>query len=116
MILYEPALRFHGEGYAKLLEKDDEELAKSITPLMHLKKGLPPTLLIYGKDDGFFPHGEEFIKRSKEIGNHAEMYIAPGVTHGGLYASPWRERALRRVDEFLESLRYLKKIPATKLP
>src|SRR5262245_15136797 len=116
MILYEPALRFHGEGYAKLLEKDDEELAKSITPLMHLQKGLPPTLLIYGKDDGFFPHGEEFIKRSKEIGNHAEMYIAPGVTHGGLYASPWRERALRRVDEFLESLRYLKKIPATKLP
>jgi hypothetical protein len=71
--------------------------------------------LIYGKDDGFFPQGEEFIKRSKEIGNLSEMYIMPGVTHGGIYASPWRERARRRADEFLESLDYLKKIPA-RLP
>jgi uncharacterized protein (TIGR03067 family) len=116
MILYEPALRFHGEGYAKLLERDDEKLARSITPLLHMKRGLPPTLLIYGKDDGFFPHGEEFIKRSKELGNLARMFTAPGVTHGGIYASPWRQRALQRVGEFLESLGYLEKTPATKLP
>jgi len=108
MILYEPALRFHGEGYAKLLEEHEEKLAKSITPLMHMKEGLPPAFLIYGKDDGFFPQGEEFIKRSKEIGNYAEMYVIPGVTHGGIYASPLRDTMIHRVDRFLEFLGYLK--------
>jgi uncharacterized protein (TIGR03067 family) len=108
LILYEPALRFHGEGYANLLDDREEALAESITPLMHMKEGLPPTFLIYGKDDGFFPHGEEFLKRSKEIGNPAEMYVIPGVTHGGIYASPWRDKILHQVDGFLESLGYLK--------
>jgi acetyl esterase len=87
----------------------DEAVGKAISPTLHLKKDSPPTLLLYGTADGLLAQGEEFMKNSKELGHHAELFTAEGQPHGFSAKPPWREKAMERVDEFLVSIGYLTK-------
>jgi acetyl esterase/lipase len=100
----------------KRLGKGDEALAKLLTPTLHVEKNSPPSLLLFGKEDRLLVQAEEFVKRSKEVGARAEMYLADGVGHGFFNRSPWRERTLRRVDEFLQSLDYVQGKPTIIVP
>jgi acetyl esterase/lipase len=84
-----------------------EEAARRITPNAHIAKGLPPALLLYGTADRLIEGAKEFLARSKEAGNRAELYEAEGQGHGFFNKSPWRERTLVRADEFLASLGYV---------
>lgn len=92
----------------------DEKIGKAISPTLHLTKETPPALLLYGKKDGLLKQGEEYVEKSKEVGHRAEMYLVDGVGHGFFNRSPWKERTLVRMDEFLESLGYLKGKPTIK--
>jgi acetyl esterase/lipase len=85
----------------------DEDAVRKITPNAHLAKGLPPTLLLFGTGDKMIDAAKEFVAKSKELGNRAELYTADGQGHGFFNKSPWRERTLVRADEFLSSLGYL---------
>ena len=51
--------------------------------------------------------GDEFMKKSKELGHRAEMFTAEGQKHGFFNRPPWLERTTQRMDEFLVSLGYL---------
>jgi acetyl esterase/lipase len=95
---------------------NDEALGKAISPTLHLTKDSPPTLLLYGTNDWLLNQGEEFMRRSKELGHRAELFTADGVGHGFFNAPPWRERTLRRADEFLASLGYLRGEPTVQVP
>jgi hypothetical protein len=55
--------------------------------------------------------GEEYVARAKEVGARAELMKADGVGHGFFNRPPWRDRTLRRADEFLTSLGYLQGPP-----
>ena len=46
----------------------------------------------------------------------AELHSAEGQPHGFFNKSPWQERTLYRVDEFLASLGYLQGKPTLDLP
>ncbi|MHC4798875.1 MAG: alpha/beta hydrolase, partial [Planctomycetota bacterium] len=94
----------------------DPQDAKRISPYQHLKKGVPPTLILFGTEDRLNRPLPDYMKKSKELSNRAESYIAQGARHGFFNKSPWLERTLYRTDEFLATLRYTKGKPTLKLP
>jgi acetyl esterase/lipase len=114
LVLFNPVLRFGPQMLQRI--GNDEALGKAISPTLHLTKDSPPALLLYGTDDWLLTQGEEFMKRSKELGHRAELFTADGVGHGFFNAPPWREKTLRRADEFLASLGYLKGEPTVQVP
>lgn len=116
MLLFNPVLNLTlGERLLGRLD-GDEKLGKLISPTLHLEKNTPPALILFGTKDRLLPHGEEFIAHSKQVGNRAEIYLAKGQGHGFFNRSPWLERTLRRSDEFLSSLGYLKGKPTIEAP
>jgi acetyl esterase/lipase len=114
LVLFNPVLRFGPQMLQRI--GNDEALGKAISPTLHLSKDSPPTLLLFGTDDWLLTQGEEFVKRSKELGHRAELFTADGQPHGFFNRSPWREKTLRRADEFLASLGYLQGEPTIQVP
>ena len=114
LVLFNPVLFFGPQMQEKVGR--DQAVAKAISPLLHLKKESPPTLLLFGTDDFLFKQGEDFMRRSKEVGCRAEMYTAEGQPHGFFHKSPYFEETLYRTDEFLTSLGYLSGKPTIKVP
>jgi len=104
LVLFKPVLRF--DGIPPLMERidGDDALGRAISPTLHLKKDSPPTLVLFGTADRLLAQGEEFMKRSKGLGDRAEMYTAEGQGHGFFNRSPWQERTTRRMDQFLVSI------------
>lgn len=87
LLLFNPVLRF---GPQMLKKFDlDEATGKAISPVLYLTKDSPPTLLFYGTDDWLLNNGEEFMKRSKELGHKAELMTAEKQGHGFFNKSPW---------------------------
>jgi len=82
-------------------------LAKRVSPTFYVSKDTPPALLLYGTEDKFFPQGQEFVAAMKKAGSRAEMFTAEGAGHGFFNSSPWQERTLKPMDDFLASLGYL---------
>jgi hypothetical protein len=73
-------------------------------------------LLFYGTDDRLIEQGKEFVRRSKELGHHGEMFTAEKQPYSFFHRSPWYEKTLRRADEFLVSLGYLQGKPMSEVP
>jgi acetyl esterase/lipase len=109
LVLFNPVLRF--DGIPQLMERigNDEGLGKAISPTLHLKKDSPPTLILFGTADRLAVMGDEFMKKSKELGHRAELFTAEGQPHGFFNHSPWQEKTTERMDEFLVSIGYLEK-------
>jgi len=60
------------------------ELAKKLSPLTYVRKGLPPILSIHGDADPTVPY-EQSVRLTKELkaaGDHAELITVPGGKHG----------------------------------
>jgi acetyl esterase/lipase len=116
LLLFNPVLRF--DGVDSLMDRigKDEKLGKALSPTLHLGKDTPPALLFFGKEDRLLEQGEEFVRKAKEVGHRAEMFLADGVGHGFFNRSPWQERTLIRADEFLVSIGYLDGKPTLKAP
>jgi acetyl esterase len=114
LLLFNPVLRFGPQMLKKV--DNDEAVGKAISPILYLAKDSPPTLLFFGTDDFLIKQGEEFMQRSKELGHRSEMFTAEKQPHGFFNKSPWREKTLKRADEFLVSLGYLQGKPTIKVP
>jgi acetyl esterase/lipase len=114
LVLFNPVLRFGPQLLKKI--GNDEALGKAISPVLYLAKDSPPTLLFYGTDDWLLKQGEEFVRRSKELGQRCELFTAESQPHGFFNRSPWREKTLQKTDEFLVSLGYLQGKPTTQVP
>lgn len=112
MILFNPVL--HAEPIAQRMS--DPEAAKKITPNLHLEKGLPPALILFGTADALKAGTTDYLAKAKELGATAEIFWAEGQPHGFFNRSPWMERTLQRADEFLVSLGYLQGKPAVEPP
>jgi len=115
MLLFNPALKF--AGIPKMMQRfpgGSEEVAKKISPTLNLTADDPPALLLYGTKDFLLDQSKEFMARAKQIGHKSELYMAEGQSHGFFNRSPWLERTLKRADEFLAGLGYLKGPPTVK--
>ena len=83
-----------------------------ISPLHHVRKGLPPTIIFHGKTDTTVPYAtvEKFTDVMKAAGNRCELVGYEGQPHGFFNKAKYAE-TLAATDAFLVSLGYL---PAKK--
>lgn len=81
-----------------------------ISPLHHVTKGLPPTIIFHGKADTTVPYAtvEKFTEVMKAAGNRCELVGYEGEKHGFFNQSKYAE-TLAATDDFLVSLGYLPK-------
>jgi acetyl esterase len=83
-----------------------------ISPIHHVKKGTPPTIIFHGKADTTVPYStvEKFTEVMKAAGNRCELVGYEGQPHGFFNKAKHAE-TLAATDAFLVSLGYL---PAKK--
>ena len=126
MALFNPALVLAPFDGTTL---DDEKLAsitkrtgvppEAISPIHHIREGLPPTIIFHGEADTKVPFAT--AKRYAEVatakGNHCELAAYPDATHGffnrGRNGSPGEHYlvTLGRLHRFLTTLGYMEGTP-----
>ncbi len=111
MVLFNPVVNFAGEPRLMARLNDDKELAHKLSPVAYVQKDSPPALLLYGTADKLLAQGEEYVAAAKKAGCRAELFTAEGQGHGFFNRDPWKQRTLRRADEFLGSLGLLEGPP-----
>ncbi len=81
-----------------------------ISPVHHMKKDAPPTIIFHGRADTTVPFrtAEIFTERMKAEGNACELVDYANQGHGFFNQEPFRSRTLARADEFLVALGWLK--------
>jgi len=122
LVLYSPALNAQkNERFQKLVKSGQDVV--SILPEEHIRRGMPPTIILTGELDTLIPPVAliEFCDKMKRAHNRCELQIYPGVGHmlqapgetgkGGETTARARYDALLKLDQFLASLGYL---PAPK--
>jgi acetyl esterase len=96
---------------------------ETISPIHHVRAGLPPTIVFHGEADTTVPYASvvEFTKVMTAAENRCELVGYPGQRHGFFNhreksdknsgGPTMYERTTRRMDEFLGSLGYLEGEP-----
>ncbi len=95
--------------------------AQDGSPIHHLSAGLPPTLILHGKDDAIVPYSDvdRFCKESSGLGNQCQLVGYEGAGHG--FFNPdraggkWHKDTLLEADRFLTRLKYLSAPPPTQI-
>ena len=79
-----------------------------ISPIHHVRAGLPPTLILHGRADSTVPFAsaEAFAAEMKKAGNRCELVGYEGQPHGFFNGARFDE-TLAEADKFLVSLGYL---------
>jgi len=82
--------------------------AQAISPVHHVRKGLPPTLIQHGRADTTVPYvtAETFAAEMKKAGNRCELVGYDGQPHGFFNAAKYDE-TLAEADRFLVALGFL---------
>lgn len=123
MILFNPALilapvegrEMEDDVLESLIERVGAP-AESLSPIHHLRSGLPPTIIFHGEADTTIPYDtvELFAQRTRTLGNQCELVGYPGETHGffnfGRGDGSAYSDTLRRTDAFLVSLGWLQPV------
>jgi len=107
MVLYYPVIDTSPAGYG---QKKIGRRWRALSPVDHVKAGLPPTILFHGTRDTVTPlrGAELFCARMQKAGNPCELVTHQGGRHGyfifdlRLYA-----QAMRRTEEFLKANDFL---------
>lgn len=105
-------------GSKKLLGENENPLKYS--PAEHVKKGVPPSIILIGKDDTVTPIAESKLFHDNMIknGNESFLHIYEGVGHLFTPSSQpdngWpnpdkkvQSKAYSKIDSFLKELGYI---------
>jgi acetyl esterase len=119
LVLVSPAVSLEGDSWPQRL-LGDRASADEISPDMHVREGLPPTIILQGRTDTVTPLAgvQRFCDRMREAGNRCDLHVYDGVGHlftpssepddGLPNSDPEVEAAAyREADEFLRSLGFL---------
>ncbi len=65
-------------------QPDRMELARRLSPMTYVRKGLPPILAVHGDADSTVPYAQSvaLVKALKNAGDDAELITIPGGQHG----------------------------------
>ncbi len=117
LVLYNPVIDTSPAGYG------NERLGdrwQEISPLQHVRPGLPPTILFHGTADKTVPYANAvaFETAMKAAGNRCELVTIRGEGHGFAYQIQKKNAnlAVRETDTFLASLGYLQGEPTLPAP
>lgn len=105
LVLFNPAVDTSaGQIQERFLGK-----GRDASPVHHLRKGVPPTVIFHGKADQTVPYEqvERFCSESQKLGNQCQLFGYEGATHGFFNAGKWRDETVREMDRFLTSLGYI---------
>jgi acetyl esterase/lipase len=120
LVLLSPAVALASDAHVKRLLGSRAQV-RDISPDEHVRKGLPPTLILQGNVDTVTPisGAKRFCDRMRDAGNACELQVYEGFGHlltpAGTPDDGWPQpdpnvsaAALARADRFLESLGFLK--------
>jgi len=93
-----------------------DEMARRLSPMHQITKDLPPAILYYGADDGFYKPVKPLPARAAKLKLDLTVWLAPGQKHGFFNRPPWLQRTTYLTDEFLVRCGYLTGKPTVKLP
>lgn len=110
LVLFNPVLSF-SEASLSARVGNNAELVKLISPTQHLTADTPPTWMTFGKEDKLLAQAEEFLAKSKQLGNRAEIMLVDGVGHGFFNRPPHTDATTKQMDAFLVSLGCLSPAP-----
>ncbi|MBI4661319.1 MAG: alpha/beta hydrolase [Verrucomicrobia bacterium] len=114
-ILFNPAI---GEIELGIIGRGGEAQAlvnAQIAALNTPEKNEPPAIFFFGTEDRqFLEVSREFCRKAEAQGSRGELWTAEKMSHGFFNRPPWHEATLRKADEFLASLGYLKGPPEIK--
>lgn len=106
-----------GRGVAGIREKPEtewKEAARRASPLLNLRSGLPPTLILHGDADACVPveQARRFQEGMRAAGNRCDAVIYPDVNHAFVLLDLGTDeavvvRAIADMDRFLAALGYL---------
>ncbi len=112
LVLFNPATNVH--GLQRRVEMfGGEERARALSPVLHVRPGAPPTLVMHGSaDDVVLPEDAvEFTKVMQAAGNRCELKMYDGAGHGFFNwfdgTNPMFTDTVRDMDIFLASLGYI---------
>lgn len=107
LVLFNPVIdnSKDGYGYERIKDKFPE-----FSPLHNIKKGFPPTLFFLGTNDKLIPvsTAEMFKNRIEAVGSRCDLHLYEGAGHGFFNSQKYKTLLIPVVDEFLESLGYMK--------
>ena len=112
LVLFNPAVDTTHDSPALMSERFRGRASEG-SPLHHLHRGLPPTVIFHGKSDTTVPYAdvERFCRESTKLGNTCYLFGYEGADHG--FFNPWRNEGkwyretLLEMDRFLTRIRYL---------
>lgn len=107
LILFNPVLDTTPKGYgAQILG----QRARELSPVHHLRAGLPPTIVFHGEADVTVPfeNAERFAQQMRECGNTCQLEAFPKQGHGFYWKEPHLAQSLQVADRFLTQLGWLK--------
>lgn len=82
LVLFNPVLDTTEKGYG--MEKVTTARKTEISPLHHVRPGLPPTLVMHGDADLIAPYSQaaEFVLAMNKFSNKCRLITYPGRNHG----------------------------------
>jgi acetyl esterase/lipase len=120
LILVSPAVDLEKDGWVKRLLGSRADIS-SISPVSHVRNGMPPTIILQGDVDTVTPlaGARLFHDRMRVAGNRCELHVFRGYGHlftpSGIRDDEWpqpdpriQDEAYKKVDEFLASHGFLK--------
>jgi acetyl esterase/lipase len=97
-----------GKGLSGLTEmwfgekyKDNPERYELLSPLQHVKPGMPPQFLIVGDLDPLYLGNKQYLKAVKKTGSPVEIWVSHGQTHAFLNYF-WKKNGRKGYDKMIE--------------
>jgi acetyl esterase/lipase len=120
LILVSPAVDLENDNWPQKLLGSRAHVS-TISPATHVRKGMPPTLILQGATDTVTPlkGARLFCDRMRAAGNRCELQVYPGVGHlftpAGIRDDGMPQpdpkvlsEAMKKADEFLIALGFIK--------
>jgi acetyl esterase/lipase len=105
MVLFNPVL--DATAAKRVNRMGSQEIANALSPNLHLKNNIPPSIIFYGTQDSLIDQGKVYLQRAKQLGVESTLYTAVGVGHGFFNKQPWLNETLYLTDLFLSEQGYI---------
>jgi len=122
-VLFNPAVDLVGLSKRRRSDRGFGNRVKEISPLQHVKKGVPPCIVFHGTADRTVPFEsvERFCAAMKKAGNVCRLVPFEGKGHGFFNCGRDKDNSsfkqtLQAADRFLTSLGYLKEVSKSQQP